>query len=226
MMEILTLNETDQDAARNQALLSILKGEIIIVAAEHGYLLLCDAFRFGSVSAIHSLRQDSPGTAAQVLVGKEATLAGIAKDFDASWQSITQSFWPGMLTIQCAPQPGLQWDLGDGNRLGEFAVRIPQAPFLLSLLEKSGPVAVASASFAGSAPILNVNDIPFILDGVDGESEISLIIDEGLLPTGLLTTMLRRRTIGAEDGIELFREGAISVAELKVVYPDILISNP
>jgi tRNA A37 threonylcarbamoyladenosine synthetase subunit TsaC/SUA5/YrdC len=105
-------------------------------------------------------------------------------------------------------------------------VRIPRAPFLLSLLEKSGPVAVASASFAGSAPILNVNDIPFILDGVDGESEISLIIDEGLLPTGLLTTMLRRRTIGAEDGIELFREGAISVAELKVVYPDILISNP
>jgi tRNA threonylcarbamoyl adenosine modification protein (Sua5/YciO/YrdC/YwlC family) len=226
MMEIITLNETNHDAARNRALLSILQGEIIIVAAEHGYLLLCDAFRFSSVSTIHSLRQDSPGTAAQVMVGKVATLAGIAKDFDASWQSITKSFWPGMLTIQCAPQSGLQWDLGDGNRLGEFAVRIPEAPFLLSLLEKSGPVAVASASFAGRSPVCAINDIPFLLDRVDGESEISLIIDQGVLPTGSPTTVLRRQTIGAEDGIVLIREGAISVAELKVVYPDILISNP
>ena len=117
MSEIAKLTTRNKTALRDRALVALLQGEVIVVAAEHGYLFACDAFNPTSVARLHLLRGDQPGTAAQVLIGKVNAVSGLAVDFDSDWQAVANTFWPGLLTIQLAPQSALSWDLGDGRAL-------------------------------------------------------------------------------------------------------------
>lgn len=215
MSDSVKLTTRNKTALRDRALVALLQGEVVVAAAEHGYLYICDAFNQVAVNRLHQLRGDPPGTSAQVLIGKIAAVSGLALDFDSDWQKIANSFWPGLLTIQLAPQAALSWDLGDGRALGEFALRIPQREFLLSLLGRSGPLAAASASPAGQPPIRNIAEV-----GAD-PSEVEVQIDEGILPTGAASTVLRRASSGS--GFEVVRLGAISLEELQAIVPNISV---
>lgn len=218
MSDGVKLTTRNKSALRDRVLVALLQGEVVVVAAEHGYLYICDAFNQGAVNRLHQLRADPPGTAAQVLVGKIAAVSGLAADFDSDWQRVATSFWPGLLTIQLAPQASLSWDLGDRGALGEFALRVPQRDFLLSLLGRSGPLAAASASMAGQPPSREIAQI-----GGD-PSEVALLIDEGELPEGPASTVLRRQRGGL--GIEAVRIGAIALEDLQAVVPTISAAKP
>ncbi|MEI6221062.1 MAG: Sua5/YciO/YrdC/YwlC family protein [Actinomycetes bacterium] len=218
MSNSVKLTARNKTAVRDRSLVALLQGEVIVVAAEHGYFYLCDAFNQIAVNRIHELRGDQPGTAAQVLIGKVNAVSGLAMDFDSDWQKVVGAFWPGLLTIQLAPQAALSWDLGDGRALTEFAVRVPQREFLLSLLAKSGPLAAASASIAGQAPNRDMTYIPAMPD------EVALMVDEGVLPEGSASTVLRREKKGGP--IVAQRLGAISLEQLQVVLPTIVAHKP
>ncbi len=220
MSEILELTSGVTPAAIDRALVCLLQGEVIVVAAEHAYMYLCDAFNPTAVERIHQLRGDKPGTAAQVMVGNVSAVSGLAQDFDSDLQLIAEKFWPGLLTMQLAPQSALSWNLGDERRLAEFALRIPNREFILALLKRSGPLAAASAALAGSAPSRELNAVPAMA------SEIGLFVDEGLLPEGPISTVLRRTAIGGGSGIELFREGAITLLEIQELVPSISAVEP
>jgi tRNA threonylcarbamoyl adenosine modification protein (Sua5/YciO/YrdC/YwlC family) len=218
MTDTVKLTTRNKTALRDRALVALLQGEVVVVAAEHGYLYICDAFNPTAVSRLHELRGDAPGTAAQVLIGKITAVSGLAVDFDSDWQKVAHAFWPGLLTLQLAPQSALSWDLGDGRVLAEFAIRVPERAFLLSLLAKSGPLAAASASMAGEAPNRDIADVPA------DPSEVALKVDEGILPEGPASTVLRRARAGA--GIEALRIGAITLEELQAVVPTIVAAKP
>ena len=218
MIDRVKLTTRNKTALRDRALVAILQGEVIVVAAEHGYLFLCDAFNQGAVTRLHQLRGDQPGIAAQVLIGKLSAVAGLALDFDSDWQKVAAAFWPGLLTIQLAPQAALSWDLGDARALDEFAVRVPKRAFLLSLLGGSGPLAAVSAAMAGAPAIRDLSEV--LADG----TEVALKVDEGILPEGPPSTVLRRSRLGL--GIEALRIGAISLEELQAVVPTILTAKP
>ena len=218
MSNSVKLTARNKTAVRDRSLVALLQGEVIVVAAEHGYFYLCDAFNQIAVNRIHELRGDQPGTAAQVLIGKVNAVSGLAMDFDSDWQKVVGAFWPGLLTIQLAPQAALSWDLGDGRALTEFAVRVPQREFLLSLLAKSGPLAAASASIAGQAPNRDMTYIPAMPD------EVALMVDEGVLPEGPASTVLRREKKGGP--IVAQRLGAISLEQLQAVLPTIVAHKP
>ncbi len=100
MSQTVKLTTRNKTAVRDRALVSLLQGDVIVVAAEHGYMYICDAFNQTAVNRIHTLRGDAPGTAAQVLIGKVTAVSGLAKDFDSDWQALAHAFWPGLLTMQ------------------------------------------------------------------------------------------------------------------------------
>jgi len=219
MSNIINLDSALLTAAIDRTLVSILQGEVVVVAAEHAYMYLCDAFNPTAVERIHTLRGDKPGTSAQVLVGNVSAVSGVARDFDSEWQLLAENFWPGLLTMQLAPHPGLNWNLGDDRTLGEFALRIPNREFITELLKRSGPVAAASASLLGAGPSRELNSVPALL------SEIGVCVDEGTLPEGAVSTVLRRAIIGSEGGIELVRAGAISLEQLQAVLPSVVLAQ-
>jgi len=201
---------TNGDRADHLArgLKSIRDGYVIVVPLEHGYVYACDAFSHFAVRAMHVLRGDALGVVSQVIIPTAKTAQGLSRSMRDDVQQITNIFWPGLLSINVKPQVGLAWDLGDAQRLDLISLRMPQEGFVLDLMQKSGPLAIASITSNGLPTLLDVER--FENSGVD------VIFDGGHLPAGPRTTVLNV----SDDGIELIREGAISRESLRKVSPD------
>jgi L-threonylcarbamoyladenylate synthase len=215
MINTIDIQSGDLDAHVDQALQWIRSGLVIAAPLENGYAYLADAFDEDAVRAMHVLRGDALGVAAQVLISGQEVIDGITREVSANARVLMSKFWPGRLSFNLSPQRGLSWDLGDGKRLGKISVRVPSAQFVLALLRKSGPLAVASAALAGQAPILNIEDISA------REYDVAGIFDAGVLASAPSSTVVS----DSETGVEVIREGALSVDELREVLPEIIVSS-
>lgn len=192
-----------------RALKSIRDGYVVVAPLEHGYVYLADAFSPSAVAAIHRLRGDEEGVAAQVLAYSLDTVKGIARAVPEETQNLCKEFWPGLLSITLKPSRSLTWDLGDTRTLDQFNVRVPKSRFVRALLKEAGPLAVASASPAGSAPLEK------ILRASVKEWDVALVFDNGPLKSGPRTTIIE----ADELGVRLVREGAISITEIEKIAP-------
>jgi len=216
MPQIIDLQTGDMDAHINQAHEWIRAGYGIAAPVENGYVLLADAFTEDAVRTLHAIRGDDLGVAAQVFIGSIDVLDGIARDIPEYARALMQKFWPGQISFNVAPSTGLSWDLGDGNRLGFICVRVPSEGFVHSLVQKSGPLAVASAALAGSPPIVSSGNLEF------GPGVVQGIFVSADIPEVPLSTLIRANEIR----LSVLREGAISLEELKTVAPLISLATP
>ena len=198
----------------SRAVKSIRDGYVIVAPAEHGYIYLADAFSPYAVRAMHVLRADEDGVAAQVLGHSAQTIQGIARDISGDAKALMDEFWPGLLSITLKPNRSLSWDLGDNNSLDRINVRVPKSRFLKALLKESGPLAIASASTAGEGPMLSI-------DRTSAKDwDVAVIFDNGALKSGQATTVID----ASQSPITVVRVGAISVAEMTPVAPGISAS--
>jgi tRNA threonylcarbamoyl adenosine modification protein (Sua5/YciO/YrdC/YwlC family) len=211
MTERIQILPEDHDAQVSQALSWIHSGYVIAAPLENGYVYLADAFTHDAVRSMHVLRGDDLGVAAQVLIAGIEVLHGIARDVSSSARLLMSNFWPGSLSFYLRPQQALSWDLGDGRRLDQICVRVPKAGFVLSLLRKSGPLAVVSAANAGGSHILNPDII-----GTSSPA-LAAIFDGGQLSASLGSTIVS----DIETSPTLIREGLITLKELREHLPDI-----
>lgn len=191
-----------------RGLKSIRDGYVIVVPLEHGYVYACDAFSHFAVRAMHVLRGDGLGVVAQVIIPNAKTAQGLSRSMRDDVQDITNAFWPGLLSINVKPQVGLAWDLGDSGRLDQISLRMPQEGFVLELLQKCGPLAIAG---------ITNNALPTLLDVERFENPgVDVIFDGGHLLAGPRSTVINV----SDNGMELIREGAISRESLQKLSPD------
>jgi len=211
------IDASDQDfqQAVESALRYLRAGEVIIAAAEHGYVYLANAFDKDAVNVIQILRTNSPGVTLQVLVRDRNMALGLAAALTVQQQSVLDKFWPGLLSVTVKAQPGLTWNLGDDRRLGKVNLRSPKKKFLQAILEQSGPLATSSAARAGKSAVVDSNTLEVY------ENDIGAIFDESVLQVGPLSTLIEF----SENEITLMREGAISLEDLKALVPTISAPN-
>ena len=189
-------------------------GFVIITPHENGYVYLCDAFSEDSVRAMHVLRGDALGVAAQVLIADHLQIEGIAREITEDARALMKAFWPGALSLTMRPQLGLSWDLGDAGQLDRISVRMPSHEFLQALIKETGPLAVASAAMAGHDPMLEISQL-----NLQGH-EVALVID-----AGVITPVERSSQVEIDlTWTRLVREGAISKSEIQKVIPALVIS--
>lgn len=193
------------------AVAALKDGYVIVAPLEHSYALVADAFFQDGVRALHVLRGDALGVAAQVAIASRDSIDGIARSISVDARTLMNNFWPGLLSLNLKPQAGLNWDLGDGNTLDQVSVRIPKSEFILEVLKKSGPLAIASAALVGTAAINDSADISFL------ESEVAAIFTAGALPTGGASTVIDLTGFRSR----ITRQGAISLSEITALVPDI-----
>jgi tRNA threonylcarbamoyl adenosine modification protein (Sua5/YciO/YrdC/YwlC family) len=208
-----TAENFDRNRAITNAVTALNEGNLIIAPLEFGYVFLADAFNHKAVQSIHRLRYDPRGVATQVIVGDIDTARGITREFGTNVTSLCERFWPGMLTINIAPALGLVWDLGDARTLEEISIRVPSADLVREIARASGPLAVASATLAGQKPKLDTSLFPA------RDSDYAFLFDAGELPAGEPSTVISVKN----DGIYLTRVGAISLASLREVTPNIAV---
>ena len=190
---------------------SLRDGYVIVAPHENGYVFLSDAFSPDSVRAMHVLRKDADGIAAQVLAHCAHTVAGIARDISDETDALMAEFWPGLLSLNLKPMRALTWDLGDDTELDLFSVRVPKSKFVKAILKESGPLAVASASPAGQPPMLKINRTQV------KEWDVAVVFDNGPLKRGPSSTVVEVST----SGLRIVREGAISRDALSAVAPSL-----
>ena len=207
------VNSSDKQfsEAVDTALRYLRSGEVIIAAAEHGYVYLANAFDKDAVNAIQILRANPAATTLQVLVCDKKMASGVSTALTVQQDALLEKFWPGLLSVTVKAQPGLTWNLGDDRRLGKVNLRAPNRKFISALLEQSGPLATSSAALVGKPTILDLNTLNIY------ESDVGAIFDEAVLLAGPLSTWVEF----SENEITLQRVGAFSLEQLQALVPTI-----
>lgn len=193
---------------------SLRDGYVIVAPHENGYVLLSDAFSPDSVRAMHVLRGDDLGVAAQVLISDSQQIDGLARDVTAEARTLMENFWPGPLSLSLRPQPGLSWDLGDGGKLDWVCLRHPAHPFLQLLITETGPLAVASGALAGQPPLQDLAHLNHM------GHEMAVIVEQGVIEVEPFSTHIESDL----SGVRLVREGAISRSDIEKAIPAVVIS--
>jgi L-threonylcarbamoyladenylate synthase len=193
---------------------AVRRGELVVLPTDTVYGLGTDAFQPVAVAKLLETKGRGRDMPVPVLVGSPRTLPGIATNLSQPAQDLIEAFWPGGLTLVCAVQPTLQWDLGETG--GTVAVRMPLHPVAIELLTATGPMAVSSANRSGMAPATTVDEA--IEQFGD---EVSVYLDGG--PSGAPVPSTIVDVTG--DVPRLLRAGAVTEELLREVCGD-LVTEP
>lgn len=170
-----------------------------------------DAFSVQAVRILLAAKGRSRTMPPPVVIGRSEVMDALAAEVPEAARRLAEAFWPGALTVILPAQPSLAWDLGDTR--GTVALRMPADDLALDLLNRTGPMALSSANRTGHPAATDVVQAVEML----GET-ISVYLDDGARSTMEPSTIVDC----TQDPVRLVREGAISLAELRAVVPEVL----
>ena len=141
--------------------------------------------KFGShqaLEALYELKQRDRGKAISMMISKAEDIEKYAYVNETARKIIT-AFMPGMITIILKKRPYID-DYFTAS-LDTIGIRIPDDPFVLSLLNRTGPMLVTSANLSGEdslvddKSVMNVfkGKIPLIVKGESISKKASTIVD-------------------------------------------------
>jgi L-threonylcarbamoyladenylate synthase len=201
-----TDGEDELEAAIEAAALALQRGALVVLPTDTVYGVGADAFDHAAVQLLLDAKGRGREMPPPVLISSATTLDALASGVQPYVAALTEAFWPGPLTLVLDQQPSLTWDLGETR--GTVAVRMPDHPVALALLERTGPMAVSSANLSGLPAATEAAEA----DGMLGES-VEVVLDAGTSPKGEASTILDVRL----SQPRLLRRGALSTTELNDV---------
>lgn len=139
-----------------------------------------------------------------VLVASQEAIDLLAVEVPETARRLADAHWPGALTLILRARPDLGWDLGETE--GTIALRMPDHPRTLELLERTGPMAVTSANLTGEPPATRIEE------AIAAFGDSVLYVDGGPTPGTTPSTILDLAH-GAPRAIRL---GTLSLEELSV----------
>src|SRR4051794_15640838 len=208
--------QQDTDAAVDAAARAITRGQLVVIPTDTVYGIGADAFDAAAVRGLLAAKGRGREMPPPVLIASAATLDALAVRVPDWARALTEAFWPGALTLVCHQQSSLQWDLGETR--GTVAVRVPDHPVAVAVLERTGPLAVSSANRTGMPAASDADRAEEMLGHA-----VSVIVDAGPTPGAEPSTIVD----ATSETPRLLRLGAISVAQLdEVLAPfDVTVSE-
>jgi L-threonylcarbamoyladenylate synthase len=201
-----TTTDEEREAAVEAASLAIQRGGLVVLPTDTVYGLAADAFDKDSVQELLDAKGRGREMPPPVLVSAATTLDALAVRVPSWARALVEEFWPGALTLVCHAHSSLQWDLGDTR--GTVAVRMPDHPVALEILERTGPLAVSSANLTGHPAATEADQAEEML----GE-DVEVLVDGGTSPGGEASTIVDATTTPGR----VLRVGAISLEQLNEV---------
>ena len=196
----------DDDGALEAATSSLRAGEVIVVPTDTVYGVAALPTIPAAVQGIYAAKDRPTTQHLPVMAGTLEQVRQLGLHLSERAEVLAERWWPGPLTLVLGfepdqPRPGLL------KEREEVAVRIPDHPFLLSLLRETGALLVTSANQHGSATPPTADEAANELGGW-----VSLMVDGGTLQS-IPSTLVNVRT----DAALVEREGAIPSAEVHAV---------
>ena len=175
----------------------IRSGGLIAFPTDTLYGLGCDPHLPTALQQIYAAKGRSASKAIPVLISRADQLESLVSGLPEQSTRLMERWWPGALTLVLPKHPDLPPDLTPYPGL---AVRMPDHPVALSLLDQTGPLAVTSANLSDHE---NPQDAQGVLAQLDGV--VDLIMDGGSLLGGQASTIID--CMASEP--KLLREGPI-----------------
>lgn len=199
---------------------AIGRGELVVMPTDTVYGVAADAFTPDGVQRLLDAKGRGRQSPPPVLIPNTGTLAALAAEVTAPLSLLAETFWPGALTIITQANPSLSWDLGETG--GTVALRIPNHPLTLELLEETGPLAVSSANKTGepaartaaAAQEMLGDSIAVYLEAGEAEGE------------GLSSTIIDATGLNEEGGeLRILREGGVSREAIAELLPQVTFGD-
>ena len=188
---------------------AIRRGELVVTPTDTVYGIAADAFNPTAVNLLLAVKGRGRDMPVPVLVASQQMAEAVVEAMSDEGRALAAAFWPGALTLVVRHTPHLAWDLGETR--GTVAVRVPDHPLALSLIEQTGPLAVSSANRTGSPPPVTAMEARLQLG-----SAVAVYLDAGPAPEAALPSSIVDVT-GEQP--RLLRAGALDADRLRDVVP-------
>ncbi len=176
------LIDQENPQALSLAVEFLQNGEVIAFPTDTVYGIGVRADSEGAVENLYRIKARSFEKPIPVMVASVDQLGRVASFISSDVQRLAARFWPGPLTIVIPKGENLPKNL---THLPGVGVRIPDHPFILSLLKRCGPLAVTSANLSGQAEALCAKAVLYQLEG-----RLALVVDGGNSPGGIASTVV------------------------------------
>ena len=184
-------NLSDPELAR-----LLQRGAVGVLLTDTVYGLVGCALNNAAASRVIDLknRAHKPGTLIASSVTQLIELGVKRESIQA-----TEKFWPGAVSIVLPTGPGHEYlDVG----MKSLAVRIPNKPDLITLLQKVGPLLTSSANKTGEPTVKSIAEAQKIF-GIS----VDFYVDGGVVSNPTASTIIRIE----DDQIEVLRQGIVQI---------------
>jgi tRNA threonylcarbamoyl adenosine modification protein (Sua5/YciO/YrdC/YwlC family) len=189
------------DRALDTAAAAIERGELVLLPTETVYGLAARPDLPAATERLFEAKRRPSSLNLPVLAPTEAQAWTVAESTPRA-RVLASAFWPGALTLVLRRRAiSAGWWLGD--RADTVAMRVPDHPIPLSLLRKTGNLAVTSANISGRAPASDREALVKTFSGQVGA--ILLLPGAAPPPGGVASTVVDC----SGPSLEILRDGAI-----------------
>ncbi len=187
---------------------TLRRGGVVALPTDTVYGLAAAIDQPLAIANLFAIKKRPDGKPIPILVSRSADLMRLSPGLSAIERGLAERFWPGALTLVLNAAPGLPESLtateGGGQRT--VAVRLPSHPLAIAIIQAAGgALAVTSANLSNDQPALNASQVSRL-----GSPHPDLIVDDGPVPGGIASTIIRVRA----SQIEVLRHGPITESEL------------
>ncbi|WP_090394887.1 L-threonylcarbamoyladenylate synthase [Pseudobutyrivibrio sp. C4] len=189
------------------------KGGLVAFPTETVYGLGGDAKDKEASRKIYAAKGRPSDNPLIVHIARFSQLQEISKDLPENAKKLADAFWPGPLTMVVNKNEVIPYETTGG--LDTVAVRMPNNPIALALIEESGcMIAAPSANTSGRPSPTKASHVYEDLSG-----KIDAILDGGAVDIGLESTIVDL----TEDVVTILRPGYINMEMLKEVVGEVRI---
>jgi len=198
------------------AIESMQKGGVIAFPTDTVYGIGASLAHREALIRIYDIKgrpQDKP---LPILISRPDVVSTLTDEPDQDLLRLAARFWPGPLTVILKANASLPDEVKAPD--GTFGVRVPDHSIALTIAQHNGgAMATTSANRSGQPAACRAEEIRESLG-----DEIDVILDGGIAPQRLASTVIRREG----DTITVVREGALTNATIQEAWRAICETNP
>ncbi|HZX21609.1 MAG TPA: L-threonylcarbamoyladenylate synthase [Clostridia bacterium] len=192
------------------------EGGIVAFPTETVYGLGADALNSEAVKRIFKAKGRPPDNPLIIHISRVEDILPLAKEIPENAYRVMGEFWPGPLTLIFKKSNIVPRETSGG--LSTVAIRMPDHPIAISLIEKTGiPIAAPSANISGK---LSPTKAEHVIEDLMGK--VDVIIAGGDCDVGVESTVLDM----TNEVPVILRPGVVSREMLEKVLGKVLINSP
>ena len=180
----------------------LISGEVVAIPTETVYGLAADTFNAEAVKKIFRLKGRPADNPLIVHICNTNQIEELSSDIPDTFLKLAENFWPGPLSMILKKRSKVP-DIVTGG-LKTVAIRMPDNPLALSVIEQTGPLTAPSANRSGRPSPTRPSHIE------DDFGDAVPVLDGGYSRLGLESTVLDLTV----EPHEILRPGYISAEQI------------